>query len=677
MCGIAGIMNAEGAPAPSFAELERMIAMLGHRAPDGHGFYRDDRVGLAHGRLSLIDLATGAQPVSFADQSIWVLLNGEIFNYIELRRDLKALGHRFHTEGDTEVVAACYAEYGERAWAMLNGQFAIALWDRRAQKFYLVRDRVGISPLHYALVESGLVFASEPKALFAGGRVTPRFNAAGLAKAFAFWSPPAPHTVFEGIQQVEPATALCFDSRLRATRKRYWAPKLAVTPMSDDEAADGVAHYLARAVSLRLRADVPVGAYLSGGLDSSLIGVFAKDALGGADLDTFSIGFEDQRFDERGAQNVVADVLSSRRHEIVCGGKDIVDVLEDVVWHCESPLLRTSPAPMFLLSDLVRRNNIKTVLTGEGADEYFAGYTIFKEDQIRRFWARQPESKMRSALLSRIHHYIGADGARSNDLWRSFFANGLSETEHPFYAHLVRWRNTSWTWRLLAPEIAAEASLEALMADTAASMPEGWSSADPLTRAQLTEIETFMSSYLLSSQGDRVTMGHGVEGRFPFLDPDLIDFSFTLPKRQKLDGLHDKVVLRRLAQRRLPESVWRRKKQPFRAPIAGALFGPEGRDRYRDYLMPASLAEHGLCNAAVVGQLLRRVDEGKPLGEREEMGLVGVLTLTILARHLGAGFAGHVARGRSWLQGSVRNVFVDQSSLAAVSEGHAAGAIHS
>ncbi|MDX2276861.1 MAG: asparagine synthase (glutamine-hydrolyzing) [Hyphomonadaceae bacterium] len=675
MCGIAGILTAEGTAPPAFAELEQMISMLGHRAPDGHGLYRDDRVGLAHGRLSLIDLATGAQPVSYADQSIWVVLNGEIFNYIELRQDLRALGHKFRTNSDTEVLAACYAEYGERAWAMLNGQFAIALWDRRTRKFYLVRDRVGISPLHFARTDGGVVFASEPKALFSGGRVAPQFDAVGLAKAFAFWSPPAPHTVFQGIAQVEPATALCFDTRLNFTKTRYWTPNLTVKPMSDDEAADGVAHHLSQAVKLRLRADTPVGAYLSGGLDSSLIGVFAKDALGAGALDTFSIGFDDARFDERDAQHAVGNLISSRRHEIVCGSRDIVDALQDVVWHCETPLLRTSPAPMFLLSDLVRRTGIKTVLTGEGADEYFAGYTIFKEDQIRRFWARQPNSKIRSALLSRIHHYIGGDEARSTELWRGFFANGLSETEHPFYAHLIRWRNTSWTWRLLAPDIANAASLEALMADTAASMPDRWRDADPLSRAQLTEIETFMSSYLLSSQGDRVTMGHGVEGRFPFLDPDLIDFSFTLPKRQKLDGLHDKVVLRRLAQRRLPESVWRRKKQPFRAPIAGALFSPEGRAHYRDYLTPAALAEHGLCNAAVVAQLLRRVDEGKPLGEREEMGLVGVLTLTILARHLGAGFAGHVERGRSWLQGSARNVYVDQSSSGAGAPERAEGAV--
>jgi asparagine synthase (glutamine-hydrolysing) len=667
MCGIAGIMTAEGQAPPSFGELERMISMVGHRSPDGHGLYRDDRVGLAHGRLSLIDLATGAQPVSSMDQSIWVLLNGEIFNYIELRAELKALGHSFRTNGDTEVIAALYQQYGERAWAMLNGQFAIALWDRRQQKFHLVRDRVGISPLHYAIIDNALVFGSEPKALFGGGRITPKFDALGLTKAFAFWSPPAPHTVFEGLRQAPPAMALCFDTKLRVTQKRYWTPNLAVKQMSDGEAADGVEHYLKRAVQLRLRADVPVGAYLSGGLDSSLIGSFTKEVLGGGAIETFSIGFDDARFDERNEQRTVAEVLSGHRHEIVVGGADIVGALEEVVWHCESPLLRTSPVPMFLLSGLVKQNNIKTVLTGEGADEYFAGYTIFKEDQIRRFWARQPDSKMRPALLSRIHHYIGTGEARTNGLWRNFFATGLSDTDQPFYAHLVRWRNTSWTWRLLAPEIAQSASLDALMAETAASMPDNWRDADPLTRAQLTEIETFMSAYLLASQGDRVAMGHGVEGRFPFLDPDLIDFSFTLPKRQKLDGMNDKVVLRRIAQKRLPESIWRRKKQPFRAPIAGALFGAEGRERYRDLLSPASLAEHGLCNAAVVSQLLRRVEEGKPLGEREEMGLVGVLTLTILARHLGAGFAGHAAQGRAWLEGSVRNIFVDQSSQASQS----------
>ncbi len=669
MCGITGIFAGPSEPAVSAEELRRMVAMLVHRGPDGYGMYRDGRVGLGHTRLSLIDLDGGHQPIRNSDGSVWIVFNGEIFNYIELRQHLKSLGHSFYTDGDTEIIVQCYERYGADTWSMLNGQFAFAIWDRRAQKLWLVRDRLGILPLHYAVVGGHLLFASEAKALFGSGRISPRLSPQGLVEVFIRWSVCAPRTIFEGVSQVPPATAVCFDANLRMTQARYWQPDPlrqrcdAVDAGEADEILEG---HLRRSISLRLRADVPVGSYVSGGLDSSVISSFAKDLLGDTrQLDTFGISFEDPRFDEGSEQRVMADALRSRHHEFRCSAEHIRDVLEEVVWRVESPLTRTAPVPMFLLSRLVNSEGVKTVLSGEGADELLAGYTIFKEDQIRRFWARSPDSPMRPALLSRIHHYIGSVGARSTGLWQNFFRQSLTDTANPFYSHMIRWQNTAWTLRLLAPELRDAATLEDTISDLAAEMPEGWLDWDALTRAQFIEIQSFMSSYLLSCQGDRVAMAHGVEVRYPFLDPELVDFALALPKRHKLRGLRDKIALRRVASRRLPEAIWNRRKQPFRAPIAGAVFNSRGLAQFSDFLSPEALAAHGLCDTEPATLLLRRagrLGETRPLGEREEMGLMGMLTLGMTARHFGPGFPAHAARSLAILDRMHCNVLIDNSA---------------
>jgi asparagine synthase (glutamine-hydrolysing) len=668
MCGIAGVMTATGGLPVNFGELRQMIAMLSHRGPDGYGLYRDQRVGLAHSRLSIIDLVGGAQPLCNQDGTLWLTFNGEIFNFIELRRQLASLGHQFSTSGDSEVIVHCYERFGPRAWEMLNGQFAFALWDSRLHKLWLVRDRFGILPLHYARVSEYLLFASEAKALFAGGRLAPRFDREGLSQIFINWSAVAPRSAFAGIRQVPPATALCFDDQLRWTEQRYWEPRPAPLLCPDTLAAEALETHLKRSVALRLRADLPVGAYVSGGLDSSVIGSFAVAASG--KIETFGIRFEDPRFDETEEQRLVVKHLGTNHHEIYCRADDIRNGLAETVWHCETPLLRTSPVPLFLLSDAVAAANIKTVLTGEGADELLCGYTIFKEDQIRRFWARQPASYLRPALLQRIHHYVGGEDARRTALWQSFFRRGLLDTGHPFYSHLIRWQNTAWTLRLLVPEVRESLPLEAMLSEMAANMPTEWRDWDPLTRAQYIEIEAFMSSYLLSCQGDRVAMAHGVEARYPFLDPEVVDFCFNLRKRDKLIGTRDKLALRRVARRYLPDEIWNRRKQPFRAPIGLALFGPEAETIY-DLLSPEHLSEHGYFDVPAVTRLLERTRgfDGNVPGEREEMGLMGVLTLRLLSESFNQEFPERARKAREKLAESRCHVFVDGTNMASTTPG--------
>jgi asparagine synthase (glutamine-hydrolysing) len=642
-----------------------MAAMLRPRGPDGYGLYRDEGVGLAHTRLSIIDPAGGSQPMHNEDGSIWITFNGEIFNYIELREQLARLGHRFRTSSDTEVILHAYEHYGQDAWSRLNGQFAFGLWDSRRRRCWLVRDRLGILPLLYARAAGRVLFASETKALFASGHVQPRFGVAGLSQVFTRWAASAPTTVFDGIRSVPPGASICFDEDHRPTERIYWQcefqedPQLAQMPL--EEAADALQEKLTRAVSLRLRADVPVGAYLSGGLDSSVIGcLIRRDAT--SSLQTFAIRFQDPAFDETLQQRTVAGLLGTQHHEILCGADEIRDALPEVIWHCETPLLRTAPAPLFLLSQLVRDNGMKVVLTGEGADELLAGYDIFKEDRIRRFWARQPESAWRPALLSKLYADSGRARQHDNRMWQQFFSRDLTDTDHPFYSHRIRWQNTAWTTNFLAPHLRdggpggqAEEELERLL-------PPGWRRWPSLDRAQMIEIATFLSPYLLSCQGDRVAMGHGVEVRYPFLDPDVVDFCARLPRRLRLRGLFDKVLLRKMGSRHLPADIWQRPKKPYRAPMTQAFFAGRAAGYVDDLLCPAALARLGLVEPAAAGRLVEKArrQKGRMSGEREEMALVGVITLQLLGHFYLERFGHRAQEARRLLDETEASVYCDR-----------------
>jgi asparagine synthase (glutamine-hydrolysing) len=648
MCGIAGIVVAKGHEPPDLESLLAMAAMIRHRGPDGCGVYRDQRAGLAHTRLSIVDLEGGAQPLANEDETIWVTFNGEIFNHEELRATLRAAGHRFRTRSDTEVIVHAFEEWGEGAWSRFNGQYAFALWEANERRLWLVRDPMGIVPLFVRADEHAVMFASEMKSLFAGGAPAVEIDRHSLHTAFTLWSTPAPRTLFRGVESIEPGQAMCFDECLRRTISTHGVIDFGLASAaidSLDDAASRLEERLLASIDLRLRADVPVGAYLSGGLDSAVIATLAREVHAG-EFRTFSIRFVDSEFDESGAQRVMSRLLRTDHAEIVVGAAEIQDALPRLVWHAESPLLRTAPAPMMLLSALVRREGMKVVLTGEGADELFGGYDIFREDAVRRFWARQPESSARPHLLERVHAHIRAD---RHGLWRQFFGTGLTRLDDPFYSHRIRWHNTSWATRLLARR--EDGTIGSVDDDVLRLMPDGWRAWGALERAQTIEIMTFLRSYLLCSQGDRVAMANAVEARYPFLDPNVIRFAQGLPRAMKRRGLHDKIVLRRLGSRRLPEEVWRRPKWPFRAPIGRALFGASAPEFVADLLSPAEIARYGLLNAAAVGALLSRTVSGDgQSSEREQMALMGALTTQMLARQMVDEFPARLAEARGRLK---------------------------
>ncbi len=638
MCGIAGIVDLAGNRPPQRDALERMLGALWHRGPDEFGLYRDHHAGLAHTRLSIIDLATGQQPLCNEDESLWIVFNGEIFNYLELRDELIARGHRFRTRSDTEVIVHAWEEWGEDALDRFNGQWAFALWDVRRRRLVLARDRVGVRPLYYADSGGRVVFASEIKALFAGAPDLPRrFDPAGLDETFTFWTVVPPRTAFDGVRELEPGHVRVYqDGQIHD--RAYWTPDYPGDfAGSLDEAAEAVEHALERATALRmLRADVDVGSYLSGGLDSSLIAALGLAAKGRG-FHTFSLRFEDAEYDEGVFQRQMSAHLGSQHHEVVVSRADIAAAFPDACRFAERPILRTAPAPMFLLSRLVREHGIKVVLTGEGADEMFAGYDLFREGAVRRFWARAPRSEQRPRLLDKLYPYLARSPVSQRAMARAFFGRGLDRWREPGFAHHTRWTTTAAVKRLLAAPMRAARGPDEAITELLASLPPelaGWSH---LAQDQYLEVRTLMSGYLLSAQGDRMLMGNSVEGRFPFLDREVMALAARLPDSYKLRGLDEKHVLKKLGVRLVPEAIRNRPKQPYRAPDALAFVGADRPAWVDEMMSPAVALEAGVFDPAAVRSLWDKCKakaESAQFSNTDNMAVVAVLSTHLVWQSL-------------------------------------------
>lgn len=636
MCGIAGIVSLTGAPVDA-APLERMIHAIRHRGPDATGIHvaAGGAAGLAHARLSIIDLATGDQPMSNADGSIWISFNGEIFNYVELRADLIHAGRRFATRSDTEVILHLYEVYGEACVQHLNGDWAFAIWDGRERKLFVSRDRAGVRPVFYAQTPQRFVFASEIKAVLAHGGVDPALDLQALDEVFTFWAPVAPRTCFAQVKELPPGHCLSIrDGRVRTWR--YWSPDFGESMrLGEEEAAQRLFELLADASRIRLRSDVPVGAYLSGGLDSSVVTALVN-GIAGARLRTFSVTFDDANLDETPYQQAVVEQLQTDHQSIRCSYDDICAVFPDVVWHAEKPLLRAAPAPLFLLSKLVRDASFKVVLTGEGADEFLGGYDIFKEAKIRRFWARQPASQCRPLLLRKLYPYMPELHAQSDAYRKSFFRVGPQHVASPFFSHLPRWTVTARAKQFFSAELRAQLADGDACADLERQLPANYARWTDLGRAQYLEAELLLPGYILSSQGDRMAMAHSVEGRFPFLDHRVMEFANGLPARLKLKVLQEKFLLRKAAGHLVPPAVSRRSKQPYRAPDAGSFFdAAAGRERGQyvaELLSPSSVKDTGLFNPQAVGRLVEKARGGQLIGVGDNMALLGILSTQLLAR---------------------------------------------
>ncbi|WP_029145919.1 asparagine synthase (glutamine-hydrolyzing) [Microbacterium luticocti] len=636
MCGIAGVYSPDAVP--DLAAGLAMVGALAHRGPDGSGCYRDERVLLGHTRLAIVDTGGGAQPLCNEDGTVWVAFNGEIFNHVELAAELAAHGHVFRTRSDTEVIVHAWEQWGSGCFARFNGQWAIALWDRPAGALVLSRDRLGVRPLYWTRAGARVLFASEVKALFTDPDVPRGFDAAGICDVLSLWAPLAPRTVFDGVHQLPPGCWARLDEHGMHVEE-WWSPDFPDRGTEPDqdlhENIDRLRQAVTDATGLRFaRSDVPVGAYLSGGIDSAVTASVIA-GMSGVDLHTFSLRFADAEFDEGPHQERIARRLGTVHESVTVTADQIGEVFPDVVRHAETVLLRTAPAPMYLLSQLVHGAGYKVVVTGEGADEVLAGYDIFREARVRDFVARDPGSPARATALGLLYPWMVRNPAAAPAFAQAFFGQGHDPAD-PARSHRPRWRSTAVLQSMLTADVAAQAVTSVAGTDEVAARlaarGAGW---DPLAQAQWLEMTTLLPGYILAAQGDRMLMAHSVEGRFPFLDHRVVEAAARIPARQKMLGLHEKHVLKQAFADLVPDEIRDRPKQPYRAPDASSFFGG-GAGWFADLLDEAALRRVGVFRPEVVAALVAkcRRSGGRGLSNTDNMRMVAVASAQLLATEL-------------------------------------------
>lgn len=629
MCGVAGIIDYNGHK-NSVDAVSSMLRTIRHRGPDESGIYNSPCATIGNVRLSIIDIAGGQQPMSDSSGRYQIVFNGEIFNYRELRDEIVKKGIRLRTESDTEVLVQLYAIYGQYCLPKLNGQFSFAIWDRIKEELFLARDRVGIRPLFYNLTEGVFTFGSEIKALFSQEFISREFSPQNLAQIYTFWSAVTPNTAFKNVFELPPGHFAIYNRQGLYT-ERFWQLEISnkMPDISADYASERFNELLTGATRLRLRADVEVAAYLSGGLDSSATVALIKQIEPGV-LNTFSIGFTEKDFDESSYQREAVKHLDTNHRSIVCTPDDIASHFPAVVWHSEIPVLRTAPAPMMILSGLVRENGIKVVITGEGSDEILAGYDIFREAKIRRFWAEQPDSRLRPALLKRIYPDIPHLRNASPSILKMFFGYKLNDTDNPYYSHLLRWNNSNHILKHFTSNIKTELNGYSPLNTLSSIIPAGFEKWEDLAKAQWLETTIFMSGYLLSSQGDRMGMANSVEGRYPFLDHRVIEFCAGLPPGMKLRGLNEKYLLKKTVKGKIPDSIIVRPKQPYRAPVTSSFLSKGAPDYIAEMLSEKYSEEAGIFNHDSIDTVKERIARTGNASEMDNMVLAAVISTHLL-----------------------------------------------
>ena len=636
MCGFAGVYKFGNQINLEQAVIREMVAVLSHRGPDGEGFYYNRHVHLGHCRLSIIDLEGGSQPLGNEDGTIQVVFNGEIFNHIELRRQLEDRGHRFSTHSDTEVLVHLYEDHGNDLCRYLNGQFAFAIWDSRSNSVLLARDRIGILPLFYSEFNGNLVFSSEIKGLFRFPGIEKAPDPHGLHEIYTLWATIPPRTVFKNICELQPGSILTASASGIKTAT-YWQIQFpdmdSFVTRERSELLEELYEHMSRSVRLRLRSDVPVGTYLSGGLDSSVITKIARD-LTGESLHSFSIRFADPSYDESSMQQEVSRFLSTRHHSVLIEENTVAHNYEKMIYHGERPVWRSAPGPMMTLSSLVRERGLKVILTGEGSDEIFGGYNIFKENAIRHFWSRDPGSNLRPLLLNSIYTYINQD-RRASAFWVNFFGRNLCDTDNPLYSHVLRWENSSGVIRLYNREFFNGIDFSGPQNKVRDNLPDDFKRWHPLCRAQYLEMSIFLPGYLLSSQGERMSMANSIEGRYPFLDHELVEWASKLHPACKLYGLNEKYILKKAYAGSLPPSIIHRPKQPYRAPspLSVFLFNPD----LRKYTGREIVEKQGIFDYDAVSMFIAKLERGRGISQRDDMILNQVLSTAILYNRFMAG----------------------------------------
>lgn len=633
MCGITGYFQLNGTGKQDEQLLRRMVGILIHRGPDEFGAYLDPKCALGQARLSIIDLSTGQQPLSNEDGRYWIVFNGEIYNYVELRPELEKCGHKFRTHSDTEVIIHAFEQWGKDCVKRFNGQFAFVIYDKKEQSLFIVRDRLGVRPIFYTTHNGRFYFASEIKSIFCDTTIPRRIDYKGLDEIFTWWTTAPPRTAFQGINELEAGTYLEVKNG-KITSGRYWQmnfPEQFDNKRSLDSWAEELHSLLVDSVRLRLRADVPVGAYLSGGLDSSATTALIKHFTTNV-VETFSIAFHDKAYDESEYQNEMAKYLGTNHHQISCSYHDIAEAFPSVIWHTERPILRTAPTPLYMLSRLVRQTNFKVVLTGEGSDEMLGGYDLFKETIIRRFWAKDPDSNWRPMLLKKLYPTLPLSQAKARFYLETFYKAGLSDYDKYYYSHMPRINTTTKIKEFYSDDVKTQIGNYDSLSAFDKNLPEAFYRWHHLARAQFLEARSLLSGYLLSSQGDRVTAANSVEGRFPFLDHRVAEFAATIPPKYKILGLKEKYTLKKAMKNELPAEILKRVKQPYMAPDSNSFFQADSPGYINETVSAEAIAKTGIFKPEYVGKLVEKCGKlsHAHLSFKDNMSFIGILSTQLL-----------------------------------------------
>lgn len=598
MCGICGLFRPEGLYPEDKEKVVLMTRTLIHRGPDEDGFYADEFIALGMRRLKIIDLVTGRQPIANEDKTIWTIYNGEIFNFPQLREELEKRGHLFKTKSDTEVIVHLYEEEGPDFVHRLNGMFAIALWDKRNRRLCLYRDRLGIKPLHYSLLPDGLIFSSEIKSLLEAG-IDREIDFEALSEFFSFEFIPAPRTIFRQIHKLLPGHRLiCQGHEVKI--EKYWDVvfKPESPPRSEDEYAEEIHRRLREAVKMRLISDVPLGVFLSGGLDSSTVTALMKE-VETSPIKTFAIGFREKSFNELHYARLVADYLKTDHHEFVVEPKLVTELIPQLMNYLDEPLADASVIPTYLISYLARKE-VTVALAGDGGDELFAGYDTYKAYRLASYYRKIP-GFINSPLKWMVNLLPASSRRLSFEFKAKKFLLGIDYP--PEIANYIWWGAypPKEKAKLLSPQL--QETIKADPYEPVAFHLQSCQAQDTLDRIFYLDLKLYLQDDLLVKV-DRMSMANSLEIRVPFLDYTFVEFAASIPNKLKLKGLETKYILKKAMAGHLPPEIFRRKKIGFDIPL-GAWIRDDLKSFVLEVLSPPNLSRHGFFNQRYIEEKLK------------------------------------------------------------------------
>ncbi len=633
MCGIVGILGFESNEAQRIETISKMTSTIQHRGPDGFGYYISPDIALGHTRLSIIDLSTGDQP--FTTEKSIMVYNGEVYNYLEIRKELEAHGVRFKSTSDTEVIVRAYEYYGEKCLTKFNGQFAFLIWNRETKEFFAARDRFGIRPLYILNHKGSYYFSSELKAFDTIQNFNRQFDIDNLFEHALYWNTTADSTVFKDIRSLAGGTYIKISPGKEIIEKRYYeiGESNSYVSKNYNETKDEFNSLLEDAVKLRLRSDVPVGAYLSGGIDSSVI-TYLIHKNKPERLKTFSITFENKEYDESEYQREMIQKINSDHVFLNITNEKIDNALPMAVYHAERPIFRTAPVPLFLLSEQVRENNIKVVLTGEGADELLYGYDSYKELKMLKFWSKFPDSKIRPLLIKKLYPHLNHySNNEMYGLMKMYYEGFLSDFENPLASLNIRMHNNKAIENYFNKDFNISFQKDSIISKIQDTLPTNYNTWDVYQKNQYLEMKTLLSGYLLSSQGDRMSLAHGIEGRYPFLDHRIVDSLFYVNNEYKMKGLSQKHLLRDSYADKVPDSIINRPKKPYIAPDLSAFFrNGKPTENISFFLNDSIVKDYGIWDPKYVARFLNKFRNGIPenIGYRDNMLICFMLSTQIV-----------------------------------------------